>query len=448
MTFDRSSRIILIRGFLLLGAFLVLACDDDTTGPESTPPVLTISPSQQWAGGEARIQIVGERFLDEDVVVAGDDTLEIFDRQNFVLGVRLPTDVNGPTTLDVIREGKALGSVTVEAYGFEETRIYPVPINDMMTEFPVEWGVAVVGQSDDAGETSAGFSWIHPSIGISRHFPGTSDPDLGRLFRVGVDPVSGILYHEWNWAYEVHAGQIIGGELVDLGWVNRPCQRWGCEPLAGDIWVVHEWLVTCRVVSGDEGDGCATIYSPGVGGWGDDPPWIARLWSADIALIETAAMRISTGELAYRLRSQPALFNVTTDEGRGLFYASGGFYDSENHQAVKQINTIRGEDGVVTRSLTVERIETDTFHGWNPALAYDPLRDVLLIHRSSLEIRDPLMGTLKGEIALLDHPDSYLEARILLDPDTDHVFIVYSGAWKDGRPTPGTPVTSIRLPPP
>jgi hypothetical protein len=81
-------------------------------------------------------------------------------------------------------------------------------------------------------------------------------------------------------------------------------------------------------------------------------------------------------------------------------------------------------------------------------LAYDPLRDVLLIHRSrSLEIRDPLMGTLKGEVALPDRPDGWYEARILVDPDTDHAFIVYSGAWKDGGPTQGTPVIAIRLPP-
>ena len=173
-------------------------------------------------------------------------------------------------------------------------------------------------------------------------------------------------------------------------------------------------------------------------------------------LIEHVAFQMSTGLFAYMvdLGRGHWQFRITTDEGRGLFYASTNHYDGEGGR-VMQIHTLRGVDGVKIRSFQVqssddrdEAFKGDHRHGPGPELGYDPLRDVLLIHRSSLEIRDPLMGTLKGEIALLDHPDSYLEARILLDPDTDHAFIVYSGAWKDGRPTPGTPVTSIRLPPP
>jgi len=75
---------------------------------------------------------------------------------------------------------------------------------------------------------------------------------------------------------------------------------------------------------------------------------------------------------------------------------------------------------------------------------------VLLVHRietRTLEVRDPVTLELKGEVALRDRPDGWYEAQVLVDPDTDHAFIVYSGAWKDGGPTQGTPVIAIRLPP-
>lgn len=447
MTFDRSSPIILVRGFLLLGALLVLACDDDTTGPESTPPVLTISPSQQWAGGEVRISITGDMFEDGEVVVAGMDTLQVFDRQSFLLGVRLPTDVNGLTTLEVIRDGEGLGSVTVEAYGFEEHRTYPVELAHYITEFPVEWGVAVVGPAFRGVDTSLGITWIHLSTGAHRQFPGT--PDLERFYRTGVDPVSGELFFEFRSSCpgpgpcpNLHRGKIVGGQLVDLGWVYRPCNRWGCEPLAGDIWIALEYLLTCRLVDGPDGNACEFIQRFG----GDDPQWIRRLWSADVALIEHLAFRMSTGMFAYILRDlgrEFPHFIVTTDEGRGLFYASTAEKDDENERVIRRIHTLRGADGVKIRSFAVS-----SESGGVADLAYDPLRDVLLIHRSrSLEIRDPLMGTLKGEVALPDRPDGWKEARILVDSDTDHAFIVYSGAWKDGGPTQGTPVISIRLPP-
>ena len=464
MTIHRIVPITVVRGFLFLGVLVplgLLACDDDPTGLELTPPILTVTPSQQWAGGEVRISITGDMFEDDEVVVAGTDTLEIFDRQSFLLGVRLPTDVNGSTTLDVIRDGETLGSVTVEAFGFEEYRVYPVPMRDEITEFPIEWGVAVVSQADGGGDTSEGFSWIHLSTGISRHFSSTSDPNMGKLYRVGVDPVNGDLYYEWNGSYEVHKGKIIGGELVDLGWANLPCQRWGCEPLAGDIWVLHEGPFTCRVVTSPEGERCETTHYPDPSEfWGDDPRWIARLWSADIALIEQAALRMSTGQLAYVLNwwNHPTGriqgFNVATDEGRGLFYISNGGYDEENEQAVMLIRTLRGDDGVVIRSVTIETSidaeQADRNGEGVPDLAYDPDRDVLLVHRietRTLEVRDPVTLELKGEVALRDRPDGWYEAQVLVDPDTDHAFIVYSGAWKDGGPTQGTPVIAIRLPP-
>ncbi len=466
MAIHRIVPIVVVRGFLFLGALVplgILACDDEPAGPESIPPNLTVTPSHQWAGGEVGIEIVGKSFEDGDVVVAGTDTLEVVTWQQFRITFRLPTSANGPTTLTVLRDGETLGRVTAEAFGFEEYRTYPVRLEHYITEVPVDWGVSVVSPAyyGGNGDTSKGFVWIHPSSGMHRQFSGT--PDLEPMYRTGVDPVGADIYFEYDiWCDQpgvdckpVHVARVVGGELVDLGWVNRPCQRWGCEPLAGDIWLVHEYLMTCKVVRGPAGDICEPIETL----WGDDPQWIRRLWSADIALIEHVAFRMSTGQYAYTIGPEHLTgplwtFSATTDEGRGLFYICNRAIDDETESLMMRIRTVRGEDGAVIRSVDipteVEPDESGSFPGSIPDLGYDQARDVLLIHRTDtwvVEFRDPVTLELKGEVALPDHPDGWMEARILVDPDTDHAFIVYSAAWKDDGPTQGTPVVAIRLPP-
>ena len=443
-----------VSGFLLFASLTSLACNDDPAAPESIPPVLTVSPTHQWAGGQVRIQIVGSPFEEGDVVVAGADTLEIFDWQYFLLGVRLPTGANGPTALTVLRDGETLGSVMTEVYGFEEYREFPVPFGNMITEFPVEWGVAVVSQADAAGDNGEGFSWIHLSTGVHRHFPGTPDPHLGRFYRVGVDPDSGELFFELRVTCpegevpcgNLHRGRIVGGELVDLGWIYRTCNRWGCEPLAGDIWIAHEYLYTCRLVDGPDGEKCEFIEHLR----GDDPQWIRRLWSADIALIEHVAFRMSTGQFAYVLNVGPQgvlhfSSKFTTDEGRGLFYASSGGETPDSVSGFR-IHALEGRDGTRVSSSGV--VEAEDIY---PQLGYDPERDVILVVRAdkwTVEIRDPILFQLHGKIQLPDRLDGWRESLVLVDNDTDRAFIVYSAGWHDGGPTPGTPVFSIRLTPP
>lgn len=438
-------------GFLLLGSLSGLACDDDPAGPDSIKPVLTVSPTEQWAGGEVRISIVGMPFEDGDVVVAGSDTLEIFDRQYFLLGVRLPTDGNGLTALTVLRDGESLGSVETEVYGFEEFRNYPDRLAHYITEFPVEWGVAVVGPAYwEEVNISEGITWIHLSSGMHRRFAGTPDPSLTRMYRTGVDPVSGELYFELRGSDgsdrpNLHRARIVGGQLVDLGWVSRTCNRWGCEPLAGDIWIAHEYLFTCRLAAGPEPKSCEFIEHLR----GDDPQWIRRLWSADIGLVQTHAFRMSTGEFVYSLRhGHPTtlhpLSKFTTDEGRGLFYASNGGTTPDSVSGFR-IHALQGHDGTRVRSSPV--VEADRYF---PQLGYDPDRDVILIVRHdtwTVEIRDPILFQLQGEIQLPDLLDDWLDSIVLVDRDTDRAFIVYSAGWVDGGPTPGTPVFSIRLPP-
>jgi len=274
--------------FLALVATLTAAgCQESPTVPN--PPQFLVSPGQQWAGGTVEIPPSGG-FRAGDVVLRGADTLAVVYHATADVSLRLPIDANGPTTLEVRRDGNLLGEVTAEVYGFQQLTVYPGRMDDIITELPVPRGVSVVARTYGSyGDGSAGgFVWIYPSTGLHRTFPGT--PNLPHLFRVGVDPLKAEVYYEWKPAPArpcesvtcvlVQKARIVGGELIDLGWVNRPCNRWGCEPLAGDIWIAPDGALTCRVVSTPTGETCEHISS----GFGDDPQGIERLWSRDVGL--------------------------------------------------------------------------------------------------------------------------------------------------------------------
>ena len=144
---------------------------------------------------------------------------------------------------------------------------------------------------------------------------------------------------------------------------------------------------------------------------------------------------MSSGKLAYEFDHDHPTgplgeFQATTDEERGLFYVSTGGLTSNDEPGFR-ILSLKGEDGTRVRSF-VTAAEDNA-----PELGYDPIRDVILIHRTdkwTIELRDPIVFTLLGEISLPDHPDGWMEARILVDPDTDRAFVIYSAGWKDGGP--------------
>jgi hypothetical protein len=345
-----------------------------------------------------------------------------------------------------------------DAFGFEKTSVYPVPLLNYLTAVPSDWGVSVVGPAYSAsygqGPTGPGISWIHLSAGIARQFPGT--PDLRALYRTGVDPVSGELYWEWERDSDgnrLRKAKVVAGELRDLGWVARPCQRWGCEPLLDDIWINLDELHTCRVVAGPTGESCEVIEYL----WGDDVQGISRLHSSDVAVVldwPAPVFRLSTGRLAYWFQAGPrrgggARSNgiVATDEGRGVFYfGMVQPHPNWSDSLVLRIQTVRGADGFVVRAHDIPVPPRNVAS----RLAYDPKLDLLLIlleHSPALELRDPVSFELIGRVNLPTEPHSWGDALVLPDEDTGRIYIAFSGArgFPGVEPENSTPVIAIRL---
>jgi len=450
----------------LLAGCVLLGCGDSPTDPD--PPSYSVEPLHQWAGGAVAIAASGGMFEVGDMIRSGADTLAMLETRTELVTLRLPQGANGPTTIKVMRRGITLGEVAVEAYGVEDLRVYPGRMSDMISDLPVPSGVSVVARHYErgcCGDSEGGFVWIYPSTGMHGTFPGT--PDLWDLFRVGVDPLTGDLYYENRWGEEgecfedgcevVHRARIEGGALVDLGWEERPCNRWGCQPMSGDIWIALDGALTCRVVSSPEGDACKYIDSSLNA---DDPLGIEYLWSRDVALLlgPPFAIRMSTGEHIYSLSD--FYYSAAVDEPRGLFYLSARVLEWRDASWDIEIVTVHGEDGAEVRArgltLTCPPGVSPPSSCSYPDLAYDDVRDLLYLLRAdtrTLEARDPETFELRAQIALPDDVGDWYFARVLVDEFTKHVFVVFAGAgtfdetFRDYRPVEGTPVLSVRLPP-
>jgi len=428
----------------LAALLLLTACSDPATAPPSLG--YAAEPAHVWAGGEVAVTVTNGTFRTGDVVLLGTDTLAAVSGDPASVAFRIPTDVNGPISLTVFRNGTSLGEAAVEAYGLEALRDYPGHMDDMISPVPVPSGVSVAARTYEAGDcrgaSGGDFVWIYPSTGMHRSFTGTScESDL---YRVGVDPVTGDLYPEYRQGTPeecdggqcelVHRTRIVGGELVDLGWVRRPCNRWGCEPLAGDIWIMPDAALTCRVVSTPTGDTCEWISV----GFNDDPQGVERLWSRDVGLSlgPPIAFRMSTGEELYRLPGFS--LSAAPDEARGLFYLG---------TVSSGIVVVRGEDGTTERTHPVNGVSF---------LAYDPTRDLLFVLRydtRTLDARDPVSFELRGQVAVPDEIVSWTYARVLVDEFTQRLYLVFGAVTvgdpelDDLRPASGTPVVAVRLPP-
>lgn len=446
-----------LSSFLVAGGLWALGCGDSPTSPD--PPSYSVQPVHQWAGGEVEVAASAGMFEVGDVIVAGVDTLAVLQRRTDRITLPLPQHANGPIALSVRRDTEHLGDVVVEAYGYAGMRVYPVRMDDIITELPVPYGVSVVARTREWGSqdrSGSGFAWIYPSSGQHRHFAGT--PFLSTLYRIGVDPVDGVLYYELDdaqsdlcgddWCELVHAARIVGGELVDMGWLNRPCSRWGCDKLAGDIWIAPGSLYTCRVVTRDGEEVCESIEF-GIFG-SADTNGISRLWSVGVALLRLsgAAFNLATGEFLYWLDSAVSAWAVAVDENRGAFYTFRTV-QGDDWERETEIVRVRGTDGSIEAGFPltlqpcpVEELTAGVCGGYRD-LAYDQARDILFVLGSTLEIRDAASFAVVGEIALTALPDDWGYSRLLVDHFTDRVFIVLAQAYD----YEGTPVIAVRLPP-
>lgn len=437
-----------VRRSLLVAALFLSSCDDPPTAPPD-PVRLSVIPERQWAGAQIELTSARFTFFLEDSIEVGGETVDGHVVAADRVRVRIPTTADGVLQVRVRRGGRVVAEGQVEAFGLAEYRAFPVRFTDILSRVPSQAGISLVGRGGGAGASEQAFAWIELSAGVHRTFEDAMGSPSD-LYRIGVDPVTGDLYHEWA-GDQVHRGRIVGGELVDLGWVTRPCQRWGCEPLAGDIWFKYDWPETCRVVETPDGESCELIASD----FGDDPQRLERLWSADVALLESfnvrSAFRISTGEIAYEFGPEtphPFLgsFHLTTDEGRGLFYVGQSLREVDG-RTVYPILALRGSDGTVVRSFELEPGSDPAPPHDPPLLGFDPVRDLLLLHRPdtrSLELRRPESFELRGEISLADRPSGSLvlpALPVLVDPGGDRAYLVFIQGTLD----PGTNVAVIRL---
>ena len=250
----------------------------------------------------------------------------------------------------------------------------------------------------------------------------------------------------------------VGGELVDLGWIERPCNRYSCQPLAGDTWIALDGAYTCRVVSSPTADVCRPIDSSFNA---DDPPGIEYLWSRDVALLvgPSVAIQISTGKHIWQLHDW--YNSAAVDEARGLFYLSARVEEWPEEYRRVEIVTVRGDTGEEERAfeltLSCPGDVTPPVSCREPEIGYDPARDLLYLLRGdtrTVQARDAVTFELRGEIALPHEIGYWSHARVLVDDFTQRVFVVLSAArlWnqtdQEYRRSEGTPVIEIRLPPP
>ncbi len=132
-----------MRGLAVGLLVLVVACSDPTN--PSAPPVVGISPTVQWSGGEVVIQ--GRGLQGSPTIVVGAETLTVSRLNDSTLSVRLPILPSGHAVLQSV-QGHRLDSLgSVQIVGFRERRnvalgIYGVLVNSVSGGDPV-----VVGQA-------------------------------------------------------------------------------------------------------------------------------------------------------------------------------------------------------------------------------------------------------------------------------------------------------------
>jgi len=439
----------------LLGFLALASCETPPTAPPDSFG-LSVHPAQQWAGGVVEVSGLPGGLLRGDVVLADGDTMELLSMEGDSFTGRLPTAANGPVRIEVRRADQRAGSGETEAFGLEEIRRYPVEFSPyaFVSAVPVEWGLAVTGFGGLEDGRFSDLAWIHLSTGQVRQFSGAIDgPSI--LKRVGVDPVDGTLYWQWNGGPDlVRRGRIVGGQLLDLGWVERPCCRYGCEPLLDDIWFHFDWPSTCRVTTTPTGDECERWIASEASG---EPLRLVRLWSRDVAIVESCCappvFHLSTGEIAYSFGPEHPTgtlgrIRVATDEARGLFY----IVQRRTREGFKgwefPVLALRGEDGTIARSFVLSSSFDGDAEPPLPEITHDPGSDVLLIHREdskALEIRDAASYELRGEVSLASLPPGYIRVPPLIDGDTNRAYLVISLSSPEDPGYGMTAAASLRL---
>jgi hypothetical protein len=106
-------------GLLLLAA----ACSEATT--PSAPPVVGISPTVQWSGGE--VELTSAAFASVlPVLVSGAETLAVRRIATSTVGASLPLGPSGTVTIELLQGGRRFQLDPVQRVGFKEVQLLRV----------------------------------------------------------------------------------------------------------------------------------------------------------------------------------------------------------------------------------------------------------------------------------------------------------------------------------
>lgn len=419
---------------------LPLACAEGPTVPASIG-TLSVDPVHQWAGGSVWLHAEGLGAID-DLRVHIDDaestTSRVAGADSFAL--QIPPDADGRVEIVVSDGNRTLGSVRVEAYGFDEIRVFGVELDRYATRWPIEFGTAVIGGYRLPGIQNGGIAVLSLSTGATKRYDGIHNPscrspivsdqstsvfvcpppDLGPAEQYELGPEARSLGSLPFGLGTFHNAELSPGIVLE-GWHH-------------DVNTIEVEGATARLVTSlrtEEIHGVEVLA-------GHDRAMLETNW------VSVPVLEASSGELVYELEFDGRNSrSVASSEGRGLFYVLS-FFGREAGYTQMRLVRVNAASGSIVDSASYAPADQQSEYD---EVAYDPVRDLLVLSVPTAErlfIIDA--GDLRrvGEVDLAGrYPPQWWDSKIFLDEDSGRGFIVFSLTA-----TGQTPVLTFRLPPP
>lgn len=424
---------------VLVAAATLGACADGPAAPPSVGP-LAVIPAHQWAGGTVTLEAEGLADAgDISVLVDGEPYPESLPAPvGDSLRIRLPATVNGTIEI-VVRSGdRTLGRATVETYGLEGMRSYPVGLVKYVKPWPLLAGFGIVGIYELPAQRAGGVAVLELGTGAVARFDDLHAPEC-RAPIVGLEPGHLIVCTE---AYEPPAREYrLTAEPTLLRELPFPLVLFYNELLSPGVGFhgFHHFVQTF-VFDDTSAVVVADVRTEEVHG-------VEVLSNHDRAMVESRSISVpvfetTTGALAYELDPDVALnsHSVASSEERGRF-----FVVSPKLGTSHRLLSVEAETGDVVDSLVLEYPDEGAA-GWDE-VEYEPERDVVLL---SLPLAERLLvldaGALRpiGEIDLAGrYPEEWWDSEIFVDTDAGLGYIVFTETESEES----TPAIVFRLPP-
>lgn len=416
---------------------IVAACADGPAAPPSVGP-LAVSPAHQWAGGTVTLEAEGLADVgDISVTVDGEPYPESLTASaGDSLTVRLPPTANGPVEIAARSGDQTLGRATVETYGFERMRSYPVKLEKYVKPWPLAAGFGLVGTYELPAPRTGGIAVLELGTGAVVRFDNLHRPDC-RVPIVGLEPGHLVVCTE---VYDPPAREYrMSPEPTLLRELPFPLVLFYNELLSPGVGFhgFHHFVQTF-VFDDTSAVIVADVRTEEVHG-------VEILAGHDRAMVESRSTSVpvfetSTGALAYEL--DPGIghssHSVASSEERGRFYLVSA---SEETPSRNRLLGVDAETGAVVDSLVYEDGGT-----WDE-VEYLPERDVVLLSvplAERLLVLDADTFSMMGEIDLAGrYPEEWWDSAIFVEDDSDLGYIVFIETESEQS----TPAIEFRIPP-